>query len=300
MMFSCCCARVDLSWKPICDCYQGHDQCSYSCINGRSNYTDSYYSLANAIFQQIRKDYPDMNLWLTGHSLGGALASLTALRNNHPAIAFEAPGDLMFASRLGLLPPKNVLEQWMSTGLNRYISAKTSSSNDNLRPNWWKRRPPGGKDGDEDNNDGNNNDTVLPIPKQPRYNYADYAPFLNALPIYHVGNNGDPVFLGVCTGPASACYYAGYALESKCHVGKTCVYDVPDEPGNDNSTQPDPTPTVTATTTSAPTLEPLQSRLDVRNHRIEKAVQMYFEPYPGVPECKVETGCVDCETWDFM
>jgi putative lipase involved disintegration of autophagic bodies len=290
MMFSCCCARVDLSWKPICDCYTGHDQCSYSCINERANYTDSYYSLANTIFQQIRQDYPDINLWLTGHSLGGALASLTAMRNNYPAIAFESPGDLMYASRLGLLPSKDLLQQWMVTGLNRYIGGKSSG----FQSNWWKRRPGHKDEGDDgkgkDDND-NGDDSALPVPRQPRYNYADYAPFLNALPIYHVGNNGDPVFLGVCTGPASTCYYAGYALESKCHVGKTCVYDVPDEPGNDNGGDGN---------NNGTNPSPLQSRLDVRNHRIEKAVKMYFEPYPGVPECKVEPGCVDCETWDFV
>ncbi|KAJ3347211.1 putative lipase atg15 [Kappamyces sp. JEL0680] len=41
---------------------------------------------------------------MTGHSLGGALASLVALTNELPCFAFESPGDLLYASRLGLLP----------------------------------------------------------------------------------------------------------------------------------------------------------------------------------------------------
>ncbi len=56
------------------------------------------------------------NIWMTGfvllsslipfrrHSLGGALAGLVALTNEIPCIAFESPGDLLYASRLGLLP----------------------------------------------------------------------------------------------------------------------------------------------------------------------------------------------------
>ena len=41
---------------------------------------------------------------MAGHSLGGALASLIALTNDLPAFAYEAPGDLMYAQRIGLLP----------------------------------------------------------------------------------------------------------------------------------------------------------------------------------------------------
>lgn len=31
--------------------------------------------------------------------------------------------------------------------------------------------------------------------------------------------------MGTCNGILSSCYVAGYALESRCHLGKTIVYD---------------------------------------------------------------------------
>jgi lipase ATG15 len=75
-------------------------------------------------------------------------------------MAFESPGDLLFASRLGLLP-----------------------------------------------------------------NYPNLDEFLSELPIFHFGNTYDPIYLGQCIGPSSSCYWFDYALESKCHVGKECIYD---------------------------------------------------------------------------
>ena len=52
----------------------------------------------------------------SSHSLGGALAGLVALTNELPCIAFESPGDLLYASRLGLLPKSSPddLDQYLS------------------------------------------------------------------------------------------------------------------------------------------------------------------------------------------
>lgn len=44
-------------------------------------------------------------------------------------------------------------------------------------------------------------------------------------PITHIYHTGDPVPHGACTGLKSLCAKGGYALESKCHLGKTIVYD---------------------------------------------------------------------------
>ncbi|KAJ3045250.1 putative lipase atg15 [Rhizophlyctis rosea] len=59
----------------------------------------------NTIYLAVRDWFPkSMHIWMAGHSLGGALASLIALTNDLPAFAFEAPGDLQYAERIGLLP----------------------------------------------------------------------------------------------------------------------------------------------------------------------------------------------------
>lgn len=49
--------------------------------------------------------YPNANIWLTGHSLGGALASLIGVTFGAPVVAFEAPAEKLAAARLHLPSP---------------------------------------------------------------------------------------------------------------------------------------------------------------------------------------------------
>lgn len=110
-MFSCCCGRVDISWIPVCGCYSGGylsrgNTCSEQCLKDalRSD-PDSYFLQAQAIVDQLRQIYPTARMWFTGHSLGGAVANLMALANEGTAsIAFDAPGEALYARRMGLIP----------------------------------------------------------------------------------------------------------------------------------------------------------------------------------------------------
>jgi lipase ATG15 len=143
------------------------------------------------------------------------LASLIALTNGVPAFAYESPGDLLFASRIGLLP----------TGSAEIL--------------------------DE---------------------------FLKDLPIFHFGNDADPIFLGQCTGISSSCYWMEYALESKCHIGKERLY---------------------------PSRVPKQTEIDIfqsiQYHSIDFVIRNVFEPQ-DVPECKFIPNCLatECPKWKFI
>ncbi|OLY79126.1 putative lipase atg15 [Smittium mucronatum] len=55
----------------------------------------------------VIKRYPGSYVALTGHSLGGSIASLVGLVLGVPAVSFEAPGDQLAATRLGF--PKQSL-----------------------------------------------------------------------------------------------------------------------------------------------------------------------------------------------
>ncbi|KAJ3021109.1 putative lipase atg15 [Thoreauomyces humboldtii] len=106
MMFSCCCGKCGPTWRALCDCVAPvANTCNQTCLTSAAHYNDSYYELAQDIYLETKKLRPTSTLWLAGHSLGGALASLIGLTNSVPVFAFESPGELSFARRLGLLPP---------------------------------------------------------------------------------------------------------------------------------------------------------------------------------------------------
>lgn len=45
--------------------------------------------------------------------------------------------------------------------------------------------------------------------------------------VYHVANTNDPIFYGKCNGYSSSCFLTGYSIQTKCHLGRQCVFDVP-------------------------------------------------------------------------
>jgi lipase ATG15 len=172
-------------------------------------------SLSSHGFQNIPTfGWLDIGKFKVNFSLGGALASLVALTNELPCIAFESPGDLQYASRLGLLP-KTTPEE-----LDRYLSN---------------------------------------------------------MEIYHFGNTGDPVYLGQCTGVTSSCYWLDYALESKCHIGKECIYD------------------------HTKVLRDETSMASIQYHSIEYVINNIIKPSP-LPICTYQPSCLatECQTWTFV
>ncbi|TIB65665.1 hypothetical protein E3P78_00535 [Wallemia ichthyophaga] len=108
LLFSCCCARVSWTWTPVCDCYAGGWACREQCLERAVQADSVYYPDATQLLDRISFAYPHADIWLTGHSLGGALASMLGLTFGLPAVTFEAPGDRIPAQRLHLpsIPPE--------------------------------------------------------------------------------------------------------------------------------------------------------------------------------------------------
>jgi lipase ATG15 len=64
--------------------------------------------------------------------------------------------------------------------------------------------------------------TRLDIPIPPEMaTTGDYS----LAPVTHVYHTADPIPQGKCTGRGSPCAQGGYALETKCHLGASIVYD---------------------------------------------------------------------------
>ncbi|KAL1944707.1 hypothetical protein VTO73DRAFT_3137 [Trametes versicolor] len=227
LLFSCCCARVDITWifNTVCKCYANNWRCDNTCLTDALVQDSLFYNVGVNLVNNLTALYPHANIWLVGHSLGGALASLLGTTFGLPSVAFESPGERLAAQRLH-----------------------------------------------------------LPMPPSPPSNNHSATPYSRA-PVTHVYHNADPIPQGACTGVGSPCAQAGYALESRCHLGKSIVYD---------------------------TVGKLGWRVDIRKHVIKEVITHVIEAEVEdgweedvdgrsreVPAAKAEEDCIDCFKWEF-
>ncbi|SCU92913.1 LAFA_0F13652g1_1 [Lachancea sp. 'fantastica'] len=205
LLFSCCCARISYLWTTVCDCYMKSYTCDEACLERELRRKDRYYKAVLNIYKQVAEKYPTSTIWVTGHSLGGALGSLLGRTYGLPVVAFEAPGELLATRRLHLpMPP----------GYPNYLEG-----------------------------------------------------------VWHFGNTADPIFMGTCNGASSSCSIGGYAMETSCHTGKVCVYDVVKDKG---------------------------WHVSLFNHRIHKVIDEVLESYEKPARCIPPGPCHDCFNWEYV
>lgn len=209
LFFSCCCAQQGpWLWHQVCDCATGTYSCNNTCVVQALRNESRYYMAARELYSNVTALYPDSNIWMTGHSLGGAVSAMLGLTYGLPVVTFEAVPDALPAGRLGLPVP------------------------------------PGA--------DPSN-------PQTREYTGA-----------YHFGHTADPVYIGTCNGATASCSYGGYALESACHTGRECVYDVVADKG---------------------------WRVGIGTHKIRSVINDVILKYDEVAECKFTPECRDCANW---
>jgi len=208
LLFSCCCARIDWTWTTVCGCYRGGWKCNQDCLEDALKDESLFYPIGTNLYNNLTYMYPESDIWIIGHSLGGALAGLLGVTFGVPTVTFESPGEKMAATRLH-----------------------------------------------------------LPSPPSTQH-------------ITHVYHSADPIAMGTCNGVLSSCALGGYAMESRCHLGKSIVYD---------------------------TVSNLSWSVDVRKHGIvnviEKILSVPWAPSEEigreVPEAMYEEDCVECYSWEF-
>ncbi|KAF8990612.1 Alpha/Beta hydrolase protein [Cyathus striatus] len=107
LLFSCCCARVGPTWSTVCGCYKRAGKCDAECLQGSLKGDSLFYQVGLNLYNNITYLYPNANIWLTGHSLGGGLSSLIGATFGAPVVTFEALAERMAARRLHLpMPPE--------------------------------------------------------------------------------------------------------------------------------------------------------------------------------------------------
>ena len=209
LFFSCCCAQQgQWTYRKVCNCATSTYSCNNTCVSNALHEENRYYMAARELYSNVTELYPDSQVWMTGHSLGGAVSSFLALTYGLPSVTFQAVPEALAAGRLALpVPPGSV---------------------------------PGS-------------------PQTREYTGT-----------YHFGHTADPIYIGTCNGASASCSYAGYALESACHTGYECVYDVVADKG---------------------------WRVGVGTHKIRTVINDILLKYDTVPECKFTPECRDCAKW---
>jgi lipase ATG15 len=103
---SCCCGQQGApTWHLVCDCASSTYTCNRTCVVQALKHESRYYAAARNLYTNVTMLYPDSNVWLVGHSLGGVVSSLLGLTYGLATVTFEAVPDALAAARLGLPQP---------------------------------------------------------------------------------------------------------------------------------------------------------------------------------------------------
>ncbi|KAJ5143767.1 Lipase class 3 [Penicillium bovifimosum] len=106
LYFSCCCGQGgSYLWRQSCDCQTATYTANLTCIIDSMTDENHYYQAAIDLYSNVTELYPQSNIWMTGHSLGGAMTSLVGLTFGLPVVTFEAVPEALPAARLGLPSP---------------------------------------------------------------------------------------------------------------------------------------------------------------------------------------------------
>ena len=132
ILFSCCCGeqRPDpYPYGPYCGCKDDVYSCNSTCLTQEIAQADRYYGAALSVMYNITNTFSDSNIWVTGHSLGGAMASLVGMTFGFPVVTFEAPPEQLPAKRLGLnLPSRMAAYHFGNTADPIYMGSCTGWS----------------------------------------------------------------------------------------------------------------------------------------------------------------------------
>jgi lipase ATG15 len=88
----------------LCSCNCCYSNCTDACNRDRllQSLPNMYLTLLLSFHENLEKEFPDYEIWFTGHSMGAVIATLAAVKTCRPAVGYSSPGEQLFASRIGL------------------------------------------------------------------------------------------------------------------------------------------------------------------------------------------------------
>ena len=203
LFFSCCFYKQSKLFKDSCDdTSTSKYDCKKECYTNSTQLPINYLNMLSHLIENTRKeiDFDKANLYFTGHSLGGFLATSLGLLYDKQVITFDSPG-----------------------GKHYFDLAHIKHDNDNR--------------------------------------------------IYNFGHNADSIMHGHC---GALCWTWGYIVETKCHIGNSCIYDSKSKLGISDS---------------------------IRTHQLEYIINNILPKWEtDLPTCQYHEECIDenCEKWTYV
>ena len=105
LFFSCCFYKQSKLFEDCGKCDTNiKSECCKECYKDSLEYSKSYINMVKNIVEKIKEtvDFDTNNVYFTGHSLGGMLASVASVIYDKPAVTFETPGDLHYLILSGI------------------------------------------------------------------------------------------------------------------------------------------------------------------------------------------------------
>jgi lipase ATG15 len=97
--------------------------CCKSCFEKSLKYKLNYFVIGKQILHDVNRliDFNNSKVILTGHSLGGALATMLGLVFDKTAVSFESPGERNYMEKAGISYKKSAEQNIFHIGHNADI-----------------------------------------------------------------------------------------------------------------------------------------------------------------------------------
>jgi lipase ATG15 len=105
LFFSCCFYKESSLFKQCkCEEITSTTTCCKNCYKDTKEYELNYINMIRDVLDKSRDiiDFDKSNVYFTGHSLGGMLASVASRIYNKPAVTFETPGDKHYLNLINM------------------------------------------------------------------------------------------------------------------------------------------------------------------------------------------------------